>query len=352
MSESNAEPSPFELEYASLALKRENTHIWGTSPVIGPDGRIHLYVAQWERPEDGGFGGNTADGRETSWHQTSEIAHYVGDSPEGPFEFVRMAVPHQGGTFCSPHNPSISFVDGTYVLLFIVNEGSLETQRILMYVSDGLEDDWRPAEGAEADGTILRKSTDPGIWDHEAMLGNSNPSLIKHHGTYMIYFKGIIPVPEAYRKHPKHSRTWTYGVALSDTLEGPYTKHPERVTKTYDPIEDACVFSYDDRIWMFTRDMREVRGGGGLLWVSDDGMEFDFDDAVLGFHHLDHYIGKEETAKMTSYRLSQDGHLERPQMLFRDGKPAYLYMASGLGYPAPYGSASHVFRIRRQEQAR
>jgi hypothetical protein len=66
----------------------------------------------------------------------------------------------------------------------------------------------------------------------------------------------------------------------------------------------------------------------------------------IGFHHLDHYIGEEEAAKGIAYRGTNHGHLERPQVLFIDDKPAYLYAATGLGLPKPYGSCSYVFRMR------
>jgi hypothetical protein len=338
-----------ELECIGVALKRENTHIWCSSPILGPDGKVHLYVAQWERPTNNRFGGITTDNRGTGWIESSEIAHYVSDGPEGPFEFVRIAVPDRDGEFNAPHNPTIKHIDGLYVLMFIVNSGDNSSQRIMMYVADDLSDNWRPAKGAEPDGTILRKSDDPRIWDHSAMLGNSNPCLIKHDGKYMLYFKAVIPVGEG-KGYQGMGRTWTYGVALADALEGPYVKEPERITQTDHPIEDAFVFVYDGRVWMFSRDMNEVRGGGGLLWVSDDGMEFDYDKAILGFHHLDHYIGKEEAAKLVPYRGTSEGHLERPQVLFIDGKPTHLYLASGLGFPAPFGSASYVFKMSLEPQ--
>jgi hypothetical protein len=338
--------SPLQLECLGVAAKRENSHVWGSSPIMDPDGKVHIYAAQWKRPGKGGFGGKTKDGEKTGWTSSSQIAHYVGDKPEGPFEFVRIAVPDKDGEFNAPHNPTIKYIDGKYVLLFIVNSGGPDSQRIMMYVADDLNDHWRPAAGAEPDGTLLRKSTDTNIWDHTAMLGNANPCLIKHDGKYKLYFKAVIPVLDTFESKGRlKDRTWTYGVALSNTLEGPYIKEPERITETYHPVEDACVFTHENRVWMLTRDMNEVRGGGGLLWVSDDGMEFDYEKAVLGFHHLDHYIGKEEAAKLKNYRGSKEGHLERPQVLFIDGKPAYLYMATGLGLPEPYGSCSYVFKM-------
>ena len=167
-----AQPIDFEVEYVGKAVQTEGMHVWGSSPVIGPEGKVHLYVARWLTKTRKNFNG---------WYKDCEIAHYVGDQPEGPFEFFRVAVPDQDGSFNSPHNPSIKKIDGKYVLCFIVNENdNLKTQRIIMYVADDLNDDWKPAAGAEEDGTILRKSKDPEIWNFSGRLGVSNPSLIKH----------------------------------------------------------------------------------------------------------------------------------------------------------------------------
>ena len=340
-----------ELEYRGVAVKTKDTHVWGTSPIIGPDGKVHLYVAQWQRPVDNKFSGNTKDGERSTWYISSQIAHYVGDSPEGPFTFLRMAVPDQDGNFNAPHNPTIKYIDGKYVLLFIVNNGGAGGQRIIMYTADDLSDNWQPAKEAEPDGTILRKSTDSGVWDHVAMLGNSNPTLVKHNGTYMLYFKGVIPVPRANKRADgKIKRTWAYGVALSNQLEGPYTKQPNRLIDSYDPMEDAYAFSYKDRVWMFFRDMAGKKGGGGMVLNSKDGIKFDYDDATVGFHHLAHYIGNEELAKRFVYRGPKHGHLERPQVLFVDGKPAYLYAASGMGFPEAYGCCSYVFKMTFETQ--
>ncbi len=345
------DPPLLKLQCLGVAVKRENTHVWCTSPIIGPDGKVHIYAAQWERPENDEFGGLTEDGKRTGWTVSSEIAHYVGDTPEGPFSFLRIAVPDQDGDFNAPHNPTIKQIDGKYVLLFIVNSGSPTSQRIIMYVADDLSDDWRPAKGAEPDGTILRASGDPKIWDHAAQWGNDNPSLIKHDGQYKVYFKAVIPLPDKVEGRGwQRGHTWTYGVALSDSLEGPYIKEPKRITESYHPLEDAYVFAYNDIVLMLSRDMNEKRGGGGLLWVSEDGMEFDYEKTVLGYHHLDHYIGKDKATKLKLYRHSQKGQLERPQVLYIDGVPSYLYMATGLGFPSPYGTCSYVFRMTLESQ--
>ncbi|MEP2774962.1 MAG: glycoside hydrolase family protein [Luteolibacter sp.] len=332
-----AEPCDFEFEYVGPAVQTEGMHVWGSSPVIGPDGKVHLYVARWPTATMKNFDG---------WYHDCEIAHYVGDKPEGPFEFVRVAVPDQDGKFNSPHNPSIKKIDGKYVLCFIVNEDNkLPTQRIVMYVADDLNDDWKPAAGAEPDGTMLRKSDDPKGWNFTARLGVSNPSLIKYKDKYMLYCKSVIfPTPDAKK------RKYVYGVAISDKLEGPYKYHTKHVTPDNMTLEDAYAFSMDDTVYMLSRDFGASKGssGGGLLWKSKDGLFFPGKDATRSYEDLEHYVGKEALKDATAYRGKIDGHLERAQVLFIDEQPAYLYLAVGVNDTPGHGSRSHVFRMKKR----
>ncbi|WP_222846211.1 glycoside hydrolase family protein [Pontiella sulfatireligans] len=330
-----AQPAGFDFEYVGPAVQTEGMHVWGSSPVIGPDGKVHVYVARWPFDSQPNFNG---------WYKDCGIAHYVGDKPEGPFEFVRVAVADQDGTFNAPHNPTIQHMDGKYVLCFIVNENDkLKTQRIIMLVADDLNDTWQPAAGAEEDGTILRKSADSNDWNHTAKLGVSNPSLIKFNGKYMLYIKSVIP-----------KGGYTYGVAVSSKLEGPYKNHPKKVTDG--GIEDAYAFTMDDTVYLLSRNFGHIKGGshgGGLLWRSEDGFWFPKGDVELSFKPLSHYVGTAALKNGTKYRppakvKDYSGRLERPQILMIDGEPAYVYMATGISTRDGYGSCSHVFRMKKR----
>jgi hypothetical protein len=330
-----AQPAEFDYEYVGVALQREGMHIWGSSPVIGPKGKVHLYVAQWPMDTQSNFSG---------WFKDCEIAHYVGDTPEGPFKFVRVAVPDQDGTFNSPHNPTIKKIDDRYVLSFIVNENNnLKTQRIVMYVADDLNDTWKPASGAETDGTILRKSTKSTDWNYTGQLGVSNPTLIKRNDKYFLYNKSVV------KKDPKAKRgNYTYGVAISDKLEGPYIHQANQVTEIGMGIEDAYAFNFNDSVYLLSRDFGSTKGshGGGLLWKSDDGLHFPSKNISRSFEHLSHYIGEDPLSDAVVHRGDKSGRLERPQILFIDEKPAYLYMATGTNATPGHGSLSHIFRMK------
>jgi len=78
------------LEYLGIAITKENTHVWGTSPVIDRQtGKVHLFVAEWD---------SRAMPFSEGWWHISQIAHYVGDSPEGPFQFVGYVAEDADGT--------------------------------------------------------------------------------------------------------------------------------------------------------------------------------------------------------------------------------------------------------------
>jgi hypothetical protein len=328
-----------DYEHVGVAVQQKGTHVWGTSPVIGKDGKTHLFVAQWPIPEG-------KKGRFSGYYKTSEIAQYVGDSPEGPFAFVRMVVRDQDGTFNAPHNPTIQCIDDQYVLCFIVNSNDDRgTQRIIMYVADDLNGEWRPAQGAESEGTILRRPEGTSIWCHNSVRGLANPALIKHNGEYRIYFKAAIPDPE---KEPSmKNREFGYGVATSKTLEGPYEFHPERLTSETMELEDVYAFSYEERLYLISRDIAGTLGDkeGGLLWESKDGIHFPAEKTRRSFESLATYLGEGALDGAAVHRGSEKGQLERPQVLLIDGEPAYLYVATGINPAEGFGSCSHVFKL-------
>ncbi|WP_017446901.1 glycoside hydrolase family protein [Gayadomonas joobiniege] len=331
----HAQAYKFDFEYLGKVLERKNTHIWGASPIVGPDGKVHLFVAQWSTKTQNNFSG---------WYKDSEIGHYVAEKPEGPFTYLGKAVADLDTQFNAPHNPTIKQLDGKYVLTFIVNsDNKLSTQRIIMYVSDTLEGPWRPAKGAEKDGTILRKSNQITDWNYHAKLGVSNPTLIKKDDRYFLYVKSVI------KKDPnKKSGAYTYGLAISNNLEGPYQYHSKAITRA--GIEDAYAFEFENNVYLMSRDFGNLKGdhGGGLLWRSNDGLFFDESNIMRSFEALEHYVGKDALKNSQVYRGKISGRLERPQILFVDGKPAYIYLATGINDSKDHGSASHLFKLKPQ----
>jgi len=143
-------------DYVGVAVEEPGLTVWGTSPILGDDGKVHLFCARWP--------GHL--GVDPGWRSHSEIAHYVGNAPEGPFRFVDVALRGTGRDTWDrygAHNPAIHRVGDRLVLLYIGNDDPTppahpRNQRIGMVVADTLDGPWRRVG---RDGCILAPPADP-----------------------------------------------------------------------------------------------------------------------------------------------------------------------------------------------
>jgi hypothetical protein len=315
-------------EYAGIAVEEPGYTIWGTSPIQEEEGRTHLFVARWpgELKVDPG------------WRSHSEIAHYVGPSPEGPFHFSDIALKGSGiDTWdkYGAHNPAIHRVGDQYALLYIANDNPdtpphPANQHIGMALSSSLYGPWKKVNG---DGLILSAPEDSSFWNFGASNGVNNPALLQHpDGRYYLYFK---------------SEGGRMGLAIAPEITGPYTQQPEPVTSNSLTIEDGYAFRHRDKIYLLTTDNHGIlEKGGGLLWESDEGLQFHL--AEQGFYPAEKYLGKKA---LQSARRHYGGNIikfERPQLLLVDEEPAYLYVPSGYHFFGKESTASYVMRIKKE----
>ncbi len=328
-------------EFIGIAVEEPGYTIWGTSPVMGNDGKVHLFVARWpcELRVDPG------------WRTHSEIAHYVSESPEGPFVFSDVALKGTGeGKGVSeapsnpaihkieswdqfaPHNPAIHKVDDLYVLLYIGNDGIEKhpsNQCIGMAVSSSLNGPW---ERVGKDGLILSPPQNEKYWNCKASNGVNNPAFIQHpDGGFFLYFK---------------SEKARMGLAVAENLEGPYVQMPFPVTVNDRNIEDGYAFMYKGKFALLTTDNHGmIERGGGLLWTSDDGIHFDTYEK--GFHHINDYTEFKMSDVAVHYGPTGRSYakFERPQVLLIDGEPAYLYAPSGNNIYGGDCTVSYILRF-------
>jgi len=312
------------LEFVGIAVTEPEYHVWGSSPVIGPDGKIHLFVARW--PVSAKFAG---------WATDCEIAHYVSEKPEGPFSFKGVVLQGTGTSTwdkASPHNPTIQQIGAQYVLLYIANTGRdfPASQRIGMAIAKSLAGPWKKVG---TDGLILSPPEAAAIWSRNSTVGVNNPALLQHpDGRFFLYYKAM-----------KAVGVRRMGVAIAEKLEGPYGFHETPLTSNTRTIEDGYAFFEDGRIHLLTTDNDH---GSGLLWTSDDGLHFGA--PILGFDKMNHYIAQEKLDAATNYRGKK---FERPQVLVQNGHPTYLYVASGANISKGRGSCSYVLRIKAKPSA-
>ncbi|GEL10808.1 hypothetical protein SAMN05192550_0140 [Flavobacterium glycines] len=332
-SDSDEQPklSDFEksLSPVGRALEFEGYYVWCNSPIEGPDGKIHVFFSRWSKAK--GMGG---------WINSSEIAHAVGDKPEGPYEYVSTVLSPRGtgywdATTC--HNPSIHFVDGKYALFFLGNSnGKMDTKRIGLATADSLYGPWK-----RPDEPLLLPGKE-GEWDD---LLTTNPSFIKHNGEYWLYYKSLDT--EEY-VHPKFEIKGNrkYGLAIAKSLEGPYIKYEGNPVVDFHNMgnnqqcEDAYVWYEDRKFKMLARDMGVFGIDKGLYMESKDGKHWS--KPQIGYQELSKYITQPSAPK----HLNRYGRVERPQLLFQKGKPTYLFTASQGG---KYETASaFIFKINQK----
>lgn len=308
-------------------LELEGWYVWCNAPIDGPDGRVHVFFSRW--PAAKGMGG---------WINSSEIAHAVAESPEGPYRVVGTVLAPRGpghwdGTTC--HNPHIQKVGDRYALFYLGNaNGRTDTKRIGLATADSLDGPWcRPDE------PLLRPG-ESGAWDDHC---TTNPALVMHpSGEYWLYYKSWNTADYENGRPPIRGNR-KYGLAIADRLEGPYRKHPRNPLIDFSgrggnrQCEDAFVWREDERFKIIVRDMGVFNHEVGLIMESSDGLSWS--EPKIAYGPASSYIELPPRPR----HLTRYGRFERPQLLLRNGRPSYLFTAlQGGRYETATG---FVFRI-------
>jgi hypothetical protein len=259
------------------------------------------------------------------WINRCEIARAVADAPEGPFRYVETVLAPRGGghwdgTTC--HNPHVQRVDGRYCLFYMGNaNGRTDTKRIGLATSDTLDGPWwRP------DRPLLDAGP-AGAWDDHC---TTNPAFVRHpSGQYWLYYKSwnTADYENATDRSVRGNRK--YGLAVADRLAGPYVRHAGNPVIDFSArggnrqFEDAFVWrDGDGGFHLIARDMGVFDHQSGLYLSSPDGLRWS--EPTIAYRPLGHYV----TEPPPPRHLTRYGRLERPQLLLRDGKPAYLFTAT------------------------
>lgn len=292
-------------------LELEGYFVWCNTPIYGPDGRVHVFYSRW--PKGRGMGG---------WLNACEIAHAVADQPEGPYETLDVAIAPRPGNWDATtcHNPHIQQVDDKYCLFYMGNRnGRTNTKRVGLAIADSLDGPWR-----RADEPLLLPG-DEGAWDDHC---TTNPSFIRAaDGRCLLYYKGWNDKDYVTGKPPIRGNRM-YGLAVADSVEGPYRKHPGNPLVDFSGLgenqqcEDAYVWLEDGRYKMIARDMGVFDHEVGLYMESDDGVQWS--PPKVGYYPLKHYVDQPPAPR----GLRRYGRLERPQLLMRDGRPTHLFSSS------------------------
>jgi len=281
---------------------------WGMAPIYDEEGKLHIF--------------NSVIPRDGSWIKHSKIIHWTADSVKGPFTL-------EGDVFASEdasyHNPQISKVGDTYVLVYLLNHYKDENgskQEVGIATAKSLAGPWTesplnpviPASGKLGGHNIIHAS---------------NPTfVVAPDGKYRIYYKSMtdeLPVKQGFRE---------ICFAVSDKIEGPYVNFEGNPVISYVKdkidIEDPYAFRYKDHYYMIVEDRRgvknllegnpipqdEIKNGGyrpGLIYKSKDGIDWGI--PKVGYLTNELYFGDP---------LARS---ERPSILWKNGEPEYLFLS-------------------------
>jgi len=315
-------------KYVGVAVDEPGYTIWGTSPIMDNDGKVHLFVARWK--------GTTV---EPGWRSHSEVAHYIGSNPEGPFKFYDIALSGSAKDTWDKygiHNPTIQKVGNKFVLLYIANDNPKQpihpsNQKIGMALA---ESPYGPWKRVGKDGLILSPPKNKKYWNYNASNGVNNPALLQHpDGGFFLYFK---------------SEKSKMGLAIAENIEGPYVQMPFPVTGNDRTIEDGYAFMHKGKFALLTTDNHGIiEKGGGLLWISDDGIQFN--QYEKGFNRINGYLNVDMSKVTVHYGLKERSYakFERPQVLLVKGEPAYLYTSSGTNIFGGNYTVSYVLKFQK-----
>lgn len=258
-------------------------NIWCGSMVEGYDGKYHLYYSRWRR-----------ETTHESWVSHSEIAYAVADSPEGPYQFVNVALPAYSSMAwdgAMSHNPYMVMKDGKYYLYYIATKGKVlsvdetvrayehewwtrrNTQRIGVAVSENPAGPWKRLENP-----VLTNSSDTTAFD--AMCVTNPAVCVGRGGKMVMLYKAVC------KDGTLKGGKVRFSVAFSDSPTQPFVKTNKLIFEPEDPnarmvAEDPYIW-YDekqDKYFAIVRDVVEQFTGkdsGGLaLMESDDAINWE-----------------------------------------------------------------------------
>lgn len=304
---------------ASAAFHDPGYFVWCGTMVRSDDGKYHLYYSRWK----------IADGFE-SWVTRSEIAHAVGDSPEGPFRFHDVALPARGKHMWDglvTHNPTINRFGKKYYLYYMGDTGDNKVmptlnwthrnnERIGVAVSDNPNGPWKRFEKP-----IIDVSADPAAPDSLCM---SNPGVTQgRDGRYYLLYKAV-----GRQKPLPFGGPVVHLMAVGDSPVGPFRKNLTplfTVPGENFPFEDPY-FWFDrarDSYFVILKDNHGIVSGLGhsslLLYQSKDAEHWEKAEHPFVSDLELHWKGR------SAERVER---MERPQLAFdKSGNPIALIVA-------------------------
>lgn len=302
-----------------------NYWVWGASPILGEDGRYHLFASRW--PKMVSF---------LHWATNSEIVRAVAERPEGPYMFEEVVIGQRDASFWdgnSVHNPTIHYHEGKFLLFYVGTTYSGDRpqspdqdghwspkwveawnhKRTGLAVADSVLGPWR-----RPDMPLLQPRS--GKWD-SVIISNPAPCVRDDGSVLLIYKSTDLKHPEGqfpgrFHLGAAHAAHWSKPFErLSDQpieLRG----HPDH------HIEDASIWWNGSAYEMIAKDMNgEITGEtqAGLHARSTNAIHWELATAPKAYSR---------EVRWDDGTTSICPKLERPQLLKKNGQPTHLFAAT------------------------
>ncbi len=300
----------------------EGYWVWCGSVAKGDDGRFHMFASRWPKTFP----------MHPGWLIASEVVRASADTPEGPYRFEEVVLPARGAEYWdgrSTHNPHIVKHGSHYLLYYMGTTHPLpdpagdlgpehpaavvarSNKRVGLAVSESVFGPW-----TRLDVPILPAR--PGRFDSYL---TSNPApCVADDGSVLLIYKARKHVGNGYGR-------MTIGAAAAPHWSGPYTVLKDE--PIFDPdsfhIEDPFVWRTENGYALIAKDMDGHLGGqkhGGIHAESRDGVNWELSKSPQAYSR---------TVRLDDGSEPTLGSLERPFLLFQDGKPTHLFAAAADG---------------------
>lgn len=319
----------------------EGYWVWCGSVIKGEDGRYHMFASRWPNwlPMHPG------------WLAASEVVRATSDTPEGPYTFQEVVLPARGPGYWdgrATHNPRIKRFGDTYYLYYMgsthpfadpkpgeplaVNDPlpivARAHKRIGVAVSKSVFGPWQ-----RFDAPVL--PTRPDKFDS---LLTSNPApCVEEDGSVLMIYKArayVAPPYEGLLHGPM-----TIGVARAEQPAGPFkVLKDETVFPPEVDIEDPFVWKTPEGYQLIAKDMQGTICGekhGGVHAHSANGVDWVLEKGSKAYSRT---VLWDDGAQQTM------GSLERPFVLFENGKPTHMFFATADG-PGGFANATRTWNM-------